>query len=70
VPDLIDHMQNGFLAQPYEPADLARGIAWLLEDAGRWQEVSHRARLKIEQVYDIGRVAKRHVELYRDLQSL
>jgi glycosyltransferase involved in cell wall biosynthesis len=33
VPDLIDHQHNGYLATPFESADLARGIAWILEDA-------------------------------------
>ena len=35
VPDLIDHGQNGYLARPFDPADLARGILWVLEDDKR-----------------------------------
>ncbi len=70
VPDLIDHRQNGYLSQPYETSDLARGIAWILEDEHRWQELSRNARRKIEHVYAIENVANRHLELYRELAAL
>ena len=30
LPDQIDHETNGYLAQPYDTLDLARGIAWVL----------------------------------------
>jgi glycosyltransferase involved in cell wall biosynthesis len=67
VPDLIDHQQNGCLAQPYDPSDLARGIAWTMENTNRWEELSCNARRKIDTVYAIENVAKRHLELYREL---
>jgi glycosyltransferase involved in cell wall biosynthesis len=70
VPDLIDHQQNGYLAQPYEPSDLARGIAWIMEDKNRWEELSANARQKIENVYAIEDVAKRHLELYREIELI
>lgn len=28
--DLIDHKENGYLAPPYDTADLAEGISWVL----------------------------------------
>lgn len=67
VPDLIDHQQNGYLAQPYEPSDLARGIDWIMEDEYRREELSRNARLKIERAFAIEIVAKRHLELYREI---
>ncbi len=70
VPDLIDHQQNGYLAQPYEPSDLARGIAWIMEDENRREELSRNARRKIEHAFAIENVAKRHLELYRGIEPV
>jgi len=67
VPDLIDHQQNGYLAHPHEPIDLARGIAWVLENADRRKNLSVRARQKVEQGFSVGKVAERHLRLYREL---
>jgi glycosyltransferase involved in cell wall biosynthesis len=67
VPDLIDHEQNGYLAQPFEPVDLARGIAWVLGDEERRKGLSQQARRKVELEFAVERVAARHLALYRDL---
>ena len=67
VPDLIDHLKNGYLAHPFEPADLARGIAWTLENLPRWEELSLNSRKKITDEFSVEKVATRHIELYRDI---
>ena len=67
VPDLIDHRENGYLARPYEPADLARGIAWALESGERWHGLSIRARDKVLQEFAQEKVAGRHLALYREI---
>ena len=56
--DMIDHKQNGYLAKPLEVEDLARGIAWILEDELRLQSLSWRAREKVEQEFTVERQAK------------
>ena len=67
VPDLIDHRQNGYLARPFDPADLAQGIAWVLGDEDRWRELSLRARQKVERNFALEKVAQLHMELYREI---
>ena len=67
VPDLVDHLQNGYLAHPYEPVDLTRGIAWVLENEGRRKRLSLQARQKVEQEFTVEKVAERHIALYREL---
>jgi glycosyltransferase involved in cell wall biosynthesis len=67
VPDLIEHERTGYLARPFEPEDLAHGIAWVLEDGDRWRALSSRAREKVEQEFELGLVARRYVDLYRDV---
>ena len=67
VPDVIDHQQNGYLANPYEPADLAHGIAWVLEDKVRWNELASCARNKIIDSFALEKIAERHMALYREI---
>ncbi len=67
VPDLVDHEQNGYLAQPYDPADLAQGIAWVLGDDRRREELSAHARDKVEQEFALEKVVAQHLALYREI---
>jgi glycosyltransferase involved in cell wall biosynthesis len=63
--DLIDHEVTGYLAQPYEAADLANGMQQLLENDGRRQEMSARCRRKVEGEFALEKVAARYAGLYR-----
>lgn len=67
MPDLIEHEHEGYLAQPFDTTDLARGINWVLEDGQRWQRLSQQARKKVEQKFDIKNIAKRHMSLYEEI---
>ncbi|MBU7008193.1 glycosyltransferase involved in cell wall biosynthesis [Peptococcaceae bacterium DYL19] len=69
MPDMIEHQRNGYLARPFEADDLARGIAWALEDNSRREALSHRAREKVEQEFDIKLIAGKYHELYREILS-
>jgi glycosyltransferase involved in cell wall biosynthesis len=53
IPDLIEHQQNGYLAQAFEVEDLAQGIAWILDDPARYQKLAQRARAKVEQEFSL-----------------
>ena len=44
--DIVDHQQTGYLAAPFEVDDLAKGIAWVLEDKERHQKLQFHARRK------------------------
>ncbi len=67
IPDLIEHQQNGYLAEPYEAEDLARGIAWVLEDDQRYAQLSARARQKVEEEFEIQAIARKHRDLYAEI---
>jgi glycosyltransferase involved in cell wall biosynthesis len=53
MPDLIEHRKNGYLATPRDNESLARGIAWVLEDLSRWQQLSHQARAFTLEHFDL-----------------
>lgn len=64
IPDQIDHLQNGYLAEPYDSEDLARGIAYILADAKRWEDMSHAAREKVVRLFGWRTVAERYLQIY------
>lgn len=67
MPDLIDHWHNGYLAQALDPADLAKGVAWVLEDVERLGRLRESARAKVLETFAPTVVAGQHLALYRDL---
>ncbi len=67
MPEMIEHQQNGYLAQPFESEDLANGIAWILENKERHQQLCARARAKAEQEFTLELQARRYDSLYSEL---
>ena len=67
LPDLVDHEISGYLAQPYDIDDLARGITWVLENKDRHAELSLRARQKVETEFSLDTESGRYAALYREL---
>ncbi|AEH61485.1 glycosyl transferase group 1 [Methanosalsum zhilinae DSM 4017] len=65
--DIVDHKITGYLAKPYDPIDLARGIEWILEDDKRWEKLSIKSQEKITQEFDIEIIAQKYVELYQEI---
>ena len=64
--DTIAHKQTGYLAQAFDPVDLARGIEWALDkmklNAPQFRLSCHR-RIKDEFNYSV--VGRRYAELYK-----
>jgi glycosyltransferase involved in cell wall biosynthesis len=67
MPDLIDHGDTGYLAQPFYPQDLAQGIEWVLSDAARHHKLRIAARAKAEREFNIPRVVGKYLALYKEL---
>ena len=67
MPDMVEHRRNGYLARAFEAADLAAGIHWVIEDEARWRELSARARAKVMEEFELERIARRHLDLYREI---
>lgn len=70
MPDAIDHMRNGYLAQPFDDEDLAAGIAAIIDlSKARYSNMRARARKKTESHFEQVAQAKRYLELYEDILS-
>jgi glycosyltransferase involved in cell wall biosynthesis len=58
--DIVDCHHNGYLAKYCDTADLARGIAWVLEDSERHRGLRLAARAKAEREYGLQLQAHRY----------
>jgi len=65
--DMIDHGSNGYLAEPYEPADLAEGLRCVLADAESSGKFAAAAREKVERCFSYDVVAQQYIELYQSI---
>jgi glycosyltransferase involved in cell wall biosynthesis len=65
--DMIEHQQNGYLAEPYKIDDLVRGIVWVLENEERYQKLSYRAREKAEREFALEIQARRYLSLFSEI---
>ncbi len=67
--DIVDHKINGYLAKPFETDDLANGIGWVL-NTENYNELCQNAREKVLREFDSVVVAKRYIELYKDILDI
>ncbi|AFY96799.1 glycosyltransferase family 4 protein [Chamaesiphon minutus] len=65
--DIVDCHQNGYVAQYCDTADLARGIAWVLEDSERHCRLRQAAREKAEREYAMQVQAHRYQALFHKI---
>ena len=65
--DIVDHEQNGYLAKPFEPEDLAQGIAYILQDKERHQKLCDRAREKAEKEFTPELQARRYSSIFSEI---
>ena len=63
IPDLIEHKQNGYLAEEIISKDLLKGINWLSENYKN-NTLQLNARNKVLANYTYDKVTRQHVQLY------
>ena len=64
--DIVDHKENGYRASPYDAADLAKGIDWVVDNEDH-EGLAERSRSKIVSMFDSKIIAKQYVDLYRGI---
>ena len=66
--DMIEHKINGYLAKPYESKDLAEGIEWVLNlPMQDYDKLCENARRKVVEEFDSKIVAKKYIDLYKEI---
>lgn len=66
IPEMIDHNQNGYVAESRSAVDLAQGIEQVLFSENYFY-YSTQARLKVEQTYAEQYISRQYIDLYRQL---
>jgi len=64
--DIVDHMVNGYKAQPFDTHNFAVGIECILKSTC-YEELSRNARNKVVREYDIQVIAQKYIHLYEDI---
>jgi glycosyltransferase involved in cell wall biosynthesis len=64
MPDAVAHGETGYLARAFDADDLARGIAWILDDAHGRRRLRVAARERAVRLWSSGSVAERYVSAF------
>lgn len=65
LPDIVDHRRTGYLATPFEPAALAKGIRWAV--AQPVDEIRQKCRETAVRRYESASVARSYADLYSEV---
>lgn len=65
--DIVRHKQTGYAARPFDPADLASGVRWLLADRDRLLRIGNQAAADARERFSPATAAGRYRELYREI---
>lgn len=66
IPQMIDHLHNGYVAQYKSADDLANGIFWSLND-GDYPRLSEEARRKVVTNYSAAVIARQYIQVYNQI---
>ena len=64
LPDIVDHLNTGYLAKPYDTIDLARGIKWILNQRES-KNLRHQARKRAVERFSESEVAEQYLGIYK-----
>ncbi|MGP1476415.1 MAG: glycosyltransferase family 4 protein [Phocaeicola sp.] len=67
IPEMIDHLHNGYVAIYKSAEDLANGIKWILSDD--YKNLSDMACQKVASTYSENQIAKQYINLYNKITN-
>ncbi len=70
LPDIVEHKMTGYLAQPFDTEDLARGIQWVLNGAERRSILSAQSRQAAVARFSYPVVAEQYLQVYKMVSGL
>ena len=66
IPEMIDHLHNGYVADYKSVEDFANGIHWVLSE-GEYRSLSEEACRKVASSYSENAIAKRYIDVYNKI---
>lgn len=67
IPDMVSHMESGYLAPAWDTKELAKGIAFILHNDVYRDDMGKAARRTVEKQYTNDIVAEQYVQLYESV---
>ena len=67
IPEMVGHLQEGYIAPQGDAGALAQGIYWLARGEKPIENLRQAAREKVERYYASAIVSERYIRLYREL---
>ena len=67
VPEVVRHLDTGYLAKNKDVEDLTHGIRRLLDDDAERERLGRQGRAMVEREYTVERQAQRYLELYKEV---
>lgn len=64
--DIVDHKDNGYLAEAFDEEDLAKGISWVLSHKN-YENLSKNARKKVIRCFSEEQVIPKYIKLYKSI---
>lgn len=64
IPEIVSHLERGYIASDLDPKDLARGVQWILESPSRYTVLSGNCREFALRELSNDVVAAKYLELY------
>lgn len=68
IPEMIDHLHNGYVAEYQSAEDFANGIYWTLNES-EYPSLSEQARRKVLSCYSENNIAKKYTDIYNKIVS-
>lgn len=66
IPEMIDHLHNGYVAQYKSSEDFANGICWTLNES-EYPSLSEQASRKVTANYSESIIAKKYIDVYNKI---
>lgn len=67
IPEMVDHLENGFLAESNDIEGFVDGLSWLVAEGVRYRRIAENARKKSQTSFDHRIQATRYRELFQFL---
>jgi glycosyltransferase involved in cell wall biosynthesis len=65
LPSVVADRETGYLAEPFDPVDLAAGINWVIDDSQRQQALARQARAWACRIWEQDRLLAQYLEVYQ-----
>lgn len=64
--DMVSHKESGYLANPGDSIDLAKGIKWVL-NSSNYEKLCENCRKKVNEEFSSSKVVYKYISLYNEL---